>query len=71
MYNVGISKEGEILAFGEKYGFITKSGSSYSYGEIKLGRGYDSAKDFLKEKENKKIAEEITKKIVAKINEEV
>ncbi|TSD02999.1 MAG: recombination protein RecA [Parcubacteria group bacterium Athens0714_16] len=71
MYNVGISKEGEILAFGEKYGIVAKSGSSYSYGEIKLGRGYDSAKDFLKEKENKKIAEEISKKIVAKINEEI
>jgi len=71
MYNVGISKEGEILALGEKYGFITKSGSSYAYGDIKLGRGYDSAKDFLKEKENKKIADEITKKIVERIREEI
>ncbi|MBU4057588.1 recombinase RecA [Patescibacteria group bacterium] len=71
MYNVGISKEGEILALGEKYGFVTKSGSSYAYADIKLGRGYDSAKDFLKEKENKKIAEEITKKIVERIREEV
>lgn len=71
MYNVGISKEGEILTLGEKYKIIEKSGSSYSYGDIKLGRGYDSAKDFLKEKANKKIAEEITKKISLKIREEV
>jgi recombination protein RecA len=71
MFNVGISKEGEILSLGEKYGIVTKSGSAYAYGNIKLGRGYDSAKDFLKEKENKKTAEEITKKISEKIREEI
>jgi len=71
MYNIGISKEGEILGLGEKYGVITKSGNSYSYGDIKIGRGYDSAKDFLKEKENKKIADEISKKISAEIREEI
>lgn len=30
LYNEGISREGELLALGEKYGFITKSGASYS-----------------------------------------
>ena len=53
MYNVGISKEGEILAFGEKYGFITKSGSSYSYGEIKLGRATILQKIFERERKQK------------------
>jgi recombination protein RecA len=61
MYNEGISKEGEILALGEKYEIVTKSGSSYSYGEIKLGRGYDAARKKLKEE--KKLANEILKKI--------
>jgi recombination protein RecA len=61
MYNEGISREGEIIALGEKYDIISKSGSSYSYGETKLGRGYDATRTFLKE--NKPIANEILKKI--------
>jgi recombination protein RecA len=61
MYNEGISKEGEILALGEKYGIITKKGSSYSYGEEKLGVGYDKARTTLKE--NQKISNEIMKEI--------
>src|SRR5882724_11976228 len=44
MYNEGISQEGEIIALGEKYGIIKKSGSSYQYGEEKLGRGYDATR---------------------------
>lgn len=67
MYNEGISREGEILALGEKYGIIQKSGSSYSFGEIKLGRGYDAARNFLKE--NKKESVEILKEIQKKLKE--
>ncbi|MEK7585539.1 MAG: recombinase RecA [Patescibacteria group bacterium] len=63
LYNEGISPEGEILALGEKQGIVTKSGNSYSYGEVKLGRGYDSARTFLKE--NPKIKTELEKKIRA------
>lgn len=48
MYGEGISKEGELLALGEKFGVVTKAGSSYSYGETRLGRGYDSSRQFLK-----------------------
>ena len=65
MYNEGISREGEIIALGEKMKIITKTGSSYSYGDVKLGRGYDSTRQFLKDKENKKIAEAILKEIRA------
>lgn len=61
MYNEGISREGEILALGEKYEVIKKSGSSYSHGEEKLGRGYDAARTFLKN--NKKIRNNILKEI--------
>jgi recombination protein RecA len=66
MYNEGISREGEILALGEKYGIISKSGSSYSYGEEKLGRGYDAARKKLKEE--KKLSNEILKKIKSELN---
>ncbi|MBU6370711.1 MAG: recombinase RecA [Patescibacteria group bacterium] len=67
MYNEGISKEGEILALGEKMELIKKSGASYEYGETKLGRGYDTARTFLKE--NSKIESEILKAIRAKLKE--
>ncbi len=49
IYNEGISPEGEIIALGEKLGVVTKSGTSYNYGEEKLGRGYDATRTFLKE----------------------
>jgi recombination protein RecA len=61
MYNEGISKEGEIIALGEKMGIITKGGTSYSYGDVKLGRGYDATRQFLRE--NHTISDEILGKI--------
>ena len=74
IYNEGISKEGEIIALGEKFKIVEKSGNSYFYlpaGEtkdkVKLGVGYDSTRTFLKE--NKKIAEQILKEIKKKFKE--
>lgn len=69
MYNEGISKEGEIIALGEKMGIMTKSGTSYSFGEVKLGRGYDATRQFLKE--NTKISNEILSQIRKKLAEEM
>ncbi len=65
MYNEGISREGEIIALGEKMEIISKSGNSYAYGEEKLGRGYDATRQFLKE--NSKISDKILKEIQAKL----
>ena len=67
LYNEGISKEGELLALGEHYGLISKAGASYSYEDVKLGRGYDAARTFLKE--NKKITAQIVKEIEKKMKE--
>jgi recombination protein RecA len=67
MYNEGISKEGEMLALGENMGIIKKSGSSYEYNGEKIGRGYDSARTFLKE--NPRVSNEILKIIRAKLKE--
>ncbi len=67
MYNEGISREGELLALGEKYDIVQKSGASYSFGEEKLGRGYDATRNYLKE--NKKIADKILKEIRKKLAE--
>jgi len=67
MYNEGISREGEIIALGEKFEVIQKSGASYSFGEVKLARGYDATRTFLKE--NPKITTEILKQIRSKMKE--
>ena len=71
MYNEGISREGELLALGEKYGLVSKSGATYSYRpssdkasaneEVKLGRGYDASRTFLQN--NKPIATALLKEI--------
>ncbi len=67
MYNEGISREGEMLALGESMGIIKKSGSSYEYNGEKIGRGYDSARTYLKE--NPKVTNEILKVIREKLKE--
>jgi recombination protein RecA len=67
MYNEGISKEGEMLALGERMGLISKSGASYKYGDLPLGRGYDATRQFLKQ--DKKLSDEILAKIRARLHE--
>ena len=62
LYGEGISKEGEALALGEKFAIVEKSsGGAYTYGEHKLGRGYDAARTFLRE--NKPILNQLLKEI--------
>ncbi len=75
IYNEGISREGEMLALGEKYKIIEKSGNTYFYkpeggDKVKLGVGYDATRTFLKDKENKKIADQVLKEIKKKLKEE-
>lgn len=68
IYNEGISREGEILALGEKFDLVAKSGASYSYGEEKLGRGYDAARTYLRE--HKPTAEKLLKEIRTKLKKD-
>lgn len=68
MYNEGISREGELIALGEKYALVVKSGASYKYGDTALGRGYDATRTFLKE--NPKIANDLLKDIRSKLSGE-
>ena len=49
MYGEGISMLGELVDLGVKYGFLEKSGSWYSAGEIRIGQGRDAAKQYLKD----------------------
>jgi recombination protein RecA len=69
MHGKGISQEGEILGLGEKFELLQKSGSSYSYGDVKIGRGYDSACTFLADKENKAVRASLLKEIRAKLKD--
>lgn len=69
MYNEGISKEGEMLALGEKYGFIKKGGTgTYELGNEKIGRGYDAARTWLRE--HTKESHQLLKDIREKLSEE-
>jgi recombination protein RecA len=63
LYNEGISQEGELLALGEKFKLIDKSGASYKYNEIALGRGYDAARTFLRENKD------VRKQLLAEVRE--
>ena len=47
MFNHGISKMGDILDLGVTRDIIKKSGSFYSYGEVRLGQGRENSKEFL------------------------
>ena len=62
-YNEGISIFSDVLDNGLKYGVIKKQGNSYTFGENKLGLGFESARNFLKENPilSKKISKEIKK----------
>jgi len=67
MYNEGISREGEIIALGEKLGLISKSGASYKYGDSPLGRGYDATRQILRD--DKKLSDKILSEIRARLKE--
>jgi len=68
MYNEGISLSGDVLDLGIKYGLIKKTGTTFTYDNTKLGAGRENAKKFLRE--NKKLMNEIKKKIWKKVKEQ-
>ena len=61
MYGEGISKEGSLLDLAVSKDIINKSGTWFSYGDIKLGQGRENAKQYLKK--NKELALEIEEKV--------
>ena len=63
MFNQGISPEGDLVDLGASYGFLTKSGSFYSYGDARLGQGREQAKDYLRQhQDTAKLLEEQIRK---------
>ena len=62
-YGEGISREGGLLDFGMEQDLVQKSGSFFSYGEVRLGQGRNNAKQFLVD--NPELAAEIEGKVRA------
>ncbi|NKC12575.1 MAG: recombinase RecA [Gammaproteobacteria bacterium] len=65
LYGEGTSREGELIDFGVKLGFVEKSGAWYSYGSERIGQGKDNVRNFLKE--HPEMAHEIDSRIRAKL----
>jgi len=63
MYNEGISYAADLINSGLKYNVIKRSGSTYTFGDTKLGTGFDNAR--LSLKENDKLSKELFKSIKA------
>jgi len=65
MYNEGISVSGDLVDLGVEYEVIKKNGNTYTFGEVKLGTGRETAKKMIKG--DKKLAAEIKKAILAEV----
>ena len=61
IYSEGISSEGSLLDVAVAYDILKRQGAWFSYGDMKIGQGRESARTFLKE--NPKITAEIEKKV--------
>jgi len=61
LYGEGISREGDLLDLGVANKIVDKSGSWFSYGEIRLGQGRENARRFLKD--NPDLAAELDAKL--------
>jgi len=62
LFGEGISKEGDALDLGEEGRILQRSGTWWSYGDIRLGQGKEKARQYLKD--NPELFEEIRHKIL-------
>ncbi|MDX2148968.1 MAG: recombinase RecA [Planctomycetota bacterium] len=62
MYTEGISSEGDLLDLAATDEVVAKSGSWYSYGDLRLGQGREATKNYLKA--NPDLAAELRKKVL-------
>jgi recombination protein RecA len=63
MFDHGISREGNLIDLGVDLGLISKAGAFLSYGDVRLGQGRESAKQYLAQ--NPELAQEIEQRIRA------
>lgn len=65
LYNEGVSHLGLLVDLGVENNVVEKSGSWFSYGDLRLGQGKENAKQFLVE--NPDIAQEIEARLKASL----
>jgi len=63
MFDHGISQEGNLIDLGVELGLVKKAGAFFSYGDIRLGQGRESAKQYLSR--NPELAQEIEQQVRA------
>ncbi len=66
LFNLGVSREGEIVDLGVEKGIIEKAGAWYSYGGNRIGQGRENVKEYLRN--NAPVAKEIEEKIIEAAN---
>jgi len=67
MFNHGISRSGDIVDLGVEAQIVEKSGTWFSYGEIRLGQGRENTKKFIESKPE--LLEEIEQAVIKKTSE--
>lgn len=65
IYGEGISKEGSLLDVGLTNNIISRTGTWYSFGDVRLGQGKEAAREFLKTHPD--VAKEIEDKVRASL----
>jgi len=68
IFGKGISRSGDLLDVAVTQGIITRSGTFYNYGDVRLGQGRDNAREFLDI--NPEIFEEIDGKVRASVSDQ-
>jgi len=63
IFGQGISQDGELVDLASDLGILEKSGTWYSYGEMRIGQGRENAKNFLSA--NVDVAVELREKLMA------
>ncbi len=65
IYGRGIVRERDIINCGVEHGVVTRSGSWYSYGDVRLGQGIAQAAQFLEE--HPELADQIARDVREKV----
>ncbi len=63
LFDSGISREADLLDLAASSGVVTRSGTWYSYGDVRLGQGRDNARQYLRD--NPELFQEIRRKVLA------
>jgi recombination protein RecA len=67
LFGTGVSRSGDIIDVGLDMGVISKTGTYYNYGEVRLGQGRDNARVMLDS--NPEMMDEIDRIVRAKVKE--